>query len=273
MAEFKTPQNRPRPWLSTLVSLMLLATAIALSSGCGTTTQRVATEQLLMSDALDRAVERLDFSAVRDSDVFLDTTYINGIKGNPVVNTNYLISSIRQQLLAANCKIHDHRDEADIILEPRIGALGTDGHEVTYGIPQTSSISTAAALVSSTPLLPSIPEISVGRSDAQTGIAKIALFAYDRETRLPIWQSGIAKAESTSKNTWLLGAGPFQRGSIYDGMRFAGQDFKKTQNHDGTPTTVDYAAEYYFSRDKIEEEQQQVRTAELEKAKEDTQKK
>jgi len=33
----------------------------------------------------------------------------------------------------------------------------------------------------------------------------------------------LSKAESTSSNTWILGAGPFQRGSIHEGVRFAGR--------------------------------------------------
>ena len=62
------------------------------------------------------------------------------------------------------------------------------------------------------------------KANAQTGIAKVIVFAYDRETRKAIWQSGIARAESTSRNTWYLGAGPFQKGSIHEGTKFAGQE-------------------------------------------------
>ncbi len=109
-----------------------------------------------------------------------------------------------------------------MIVEPRVGALGTDGHEVVYGIPQTGAINSAATMLASAPM-PAIPEISFGKANAQSGIAKIIVYAYDKESREPIWQSGIAKAESTSRDTWLLGAGPFQKGSIYKGMRFAGK--------------------------------------------------
>ena len=49
------------------------------------------------------------------------------------------------------------------------------------------------------------------------------VFAYDQKTKEPIWQSGVAKAESNSSHTWVLGAGPFQKGSIYEGNRFAGK--------------------------------------------------
>ena len=202
----------------------LIAGLLILISGCGTTTNRIATEQLLMSDAVDKAISQLDFRSLEGQKVFLDTLYLHSVKGVGFVNSEYIISSLRQQLTAAHCLIQDTRESADIIVEPRVGALGTDGHEVVYGIPQSGNIVSAASMLSSSPI-PAIPEVSFGKSNAQYGIAKVIVFAYDRESREPIWQSGIAKAESTSSNTWFLGAGPFQKGSIYEGMRFAGQDF------------------------------------------------
>jgi hypothetical protein len=48
------------------------------------------------------------------------------------------------------------------------------------------------------------------------------VFAYDRDSRTPVWQSGTSVAISDAKNVWVLGAGPFQRGTIYNGTRFAG---------------------------------------------------
>lgn len=210
--------TRGKHWLRR--NLMVLI-ALMLFAGCGTTTTRIATEQLLMSDAVDQAISQIDFQSLRGERVYLDTQYLHSVKGVGFVNAEYIISSLRQQLTAARCLIQDSREAADIVVEPRVGALGTDGHEVVYGIPQSGSLTSAAAILSSAPI-PAIPELSVGKSNAQSGIAKVIVFAYDRQTRKPVWQSGIAKAESTSSNTWYLGAGPFQKGSIYEGMRFAG---------------------------------------------------
>ncbi len=236
--------------------------SIALT-GCGSTTTRTATEQLLMSDAVDQAISQIDFQSLRGQKVFLDTLYLHSVKGVGFVNSEYIISSLRQQLTAASCLIQDTRELADIIVEPRVGALGTDGHEVVYGIPQASSLTSAASIFSSSPL-PALPELSFGKSNAQSGIAKVIVFAYDRESRTPIWQSGIAKAESTSSNTWYLGAGPFQKGTIYEGMRFAGQKLPPAPNLDAmtaenllihrhknkpltaAPPKIEYGNEYVF---------------------------
>ncbi len=72
------------------------------------------------------------------------------------------------------------------------------------------------------PVAAAIPEVPLAKRRDQRGIAKIAVFAYHRETGMPVWQSGIAHQESSANDVWILGAGPFQRGTIYDGTAFAG---------------------------------------------------
>ena len=205
-------------WGNCLVVMALLLVI----AGCGTTTKRVATEQLLMSDAVDQAIAKIDFQHIANQRVYLDTSYIKPVKSQGFVNSLYVISSIRQQLAAAGCKIQDSRADADIIVEPRIGTLGADGHEVTFGIPKTGGISAAASVLAGNPAT-ALPEISFAQSNAQSGVAKIYVFAYERQSKEPVWQSGVAKAESNSSSTWVLGAGPIQRGSIYQQTRFAGR--------------------------------------------------
>ncbi len=190
--------------------------------GCGTTTKRAATEQLLMSDAVDHAIAKIDFQHIANQKVYLDTTYIKPVKTQGFVNSLYVISSIRQQLAAAGCRIQDSRADSDIIVEPRIGTLGADGHEVTFGIPKSGGITAAASALAGSPIA-ALPEVSFAQTNAQSGVAKIYVFAYQRQSKEPLWQSGMAKAESNSSSTWVLGAGPIQRGSIYKQPRFAGR--------------------------------------------------
>ena len=192
-------------------------------TGCGATKSRIATEQLLVSDAVDIAVSHIDFSRMSGLTVFLDTKYIRNVKGTGFVNADYIISSLRQQMFAAGCRLVDNHEAAEIIAEARIGTLGTDGHEVSFGIPASSTFANAATLVPGAPIIPAIPEISFARREGQVGAVKIAVFAYDRETGHPVWQSGIARARSNSMDFWILGAGPFQNGSIHEGMQFAGE--------------------------------------------------
>lgn len=209
----------PRIDILRLVWVMLVAVGVA---GCGTTRKRLATDQLLTSDAVDRTVASIDFSPLSAQKVYLDTQYIHAVKGIGFVNGEYVISSLRNQMVAAGCLLQDKKEDADYVVEARIGTLGNDEHQVSYGIPASNLLSTASALMPNTPPIPTIPEISFAKKDKNYAAAKVAVFAYDRKSRRPVWQSGIARAESDAQDFWLLGAGPFQSGSVRKRARFAG---------------------------------------------------
>ncbi len=195
-----------------------------LLAGCGTTrtsnTLRTATEQLLISDAIDRSVQAINFQPLSGKTVFFDPKPLQG-----VVDDGYLISSLRQHLLASGCILKDERNEAEYIVEPRAGAVGTDNHDLLFGMPATNvpQLTLLAALP------PVIPEIPIAKRRDQRGIAKISVFAYQRETGVPIWQSGIVASESTANDIWILGAGPFKRGTIYEGTSFASSSTTKSR--------------------------------------------
>lgn len=184
--------------------------------GCGTTrtsnTQRTATEQLLISDAIDRAVQAVDFSKLSGQSVFFDDRHLY-----KAVDDGYLISSMRQHLLASGCILKDDREQATFIVEPRAGAIGTDNDELLFGIPATNV--PQLTLLSGLPS--AIPEVPIIKRHHQRGVAKIAVFAYRRETGEPAWQSGIATNESTANDVWFFGAGPFKKGTIHKGTAYA----------------------------------------------------
>ncbi len=203
-------------------SLGLAAAALCLlASGCGTTrwsdTPRTATEQLLVSDAVDRSVSEIDFVALAGQDVFLDAKYIAGM-----VDEKYLTSTLRQHMLASGCVIKDKVDDASFVVEVRAGTVGTNRNDLLFGFPATS-LPTGGGLF---PIAPTtIPEIPLIKKTAQQGVCKLAVFAYDRTTGHPVWQSGVRQVASKAKDTWFFGAGPFQQGTIYDGTKFAGEKF------------------------------------------------
>lgn len=198
-----------------------LVLLVACAAGCGTTQQRTGTEQLLLSDSVDRTVDQLDFSVLSGRSIYLDTTYLRPVKGIAFVNADYIISSLRHKLTTSGCRLQANREAAEYILEARVGALGTDSLEVTYGLPASNALSQAATLVSGAPPMPTIPEISVGKRNAALSTSKIVAYAYHRETGTPVWQSGTAISRSDARDTWIMGAGPLQRGTIYDGAKFA----------------------------------------------------
>jgi hypothetical protein len=200
----------------------LIALIALLGVGCGTTrwtdTSRTVTEQLLISNAVDQAVTQLDFSAIEGKAVYLDPQYLDA----NVVDKGYLISTLRQHLLASGCLLQDDRAKAAYVVEVRSGGIGTDRHDLLFGLP---SFNLPAFLILGTPGAPPqaiTPEIALAKRTKQFGTSKIAVFAYNRTTGHPVWQSGVRQASGFSKHVWVLGAGPFQRGTIRDGTRFAG---------------------------------------------------
>lgn len=222
-----------------LVSVVLVSVGLALT-GCGTTKSFEATEQLLLSDAVDASVSAIDFRPLAGHTVFLDTKYVTQIKPPTIVNADYVISSLRQQMLAGGCLLQDTVDQADIVVEPRVGALGSDSFQVTYGVPASSALATAAQAIPTVPSIPVIPELSVARRESREGAVKIAAFAYDRLSRQPLWQSGMSRSSTTSRDTWLMGIGPIQTGTIRGKTRILGSglEFGTTTVEGATPRNL-----------------------------------
>src|SRR5438128_3212800 len=205
--------SRYRTWR--LIGL-ILGPGLLLAMGCGTTrmtdTQRTATEQLLISNAVDQTVSQLDFRILAGKSVYLDPQYLDN-----VADRGYLVSSLRQQLLACGCSLQDERSKATYVVEARSGSTGTDRHSLLLGVPQM----TVPTFVPGQPS--QIPEIPLAKKTDQQGVSKIAVFAYNRVTGERLWQSGSIEAISTARDTWVLGAGPFRKGTILHGTEFAGE--------------------------------------------------
>ena len=243
--EFQTARFRKhRFWCSATAAtwcLLAILSAVGLA-GCGTTrssdTKRTATEQVLISDAIDRAVVALKVHRLSGQSIYFDDRYLYD-----AVDSGYLISSIRQHLLANGCILKDERTEADFVVEGRSGAIGTNRHDLLFGIPSTN----VPQIFPLQGIPAAIPEVPFAKRRDQRGVAKIALFAYHRETGRPVWQSGIALQESTLNDVWVLGAGPFQHGTIREGASFAGQQIDGSSGQGETPKLASISKETTFA--------------------------
>ncbi|MCE9555859.1 MAG: hypothetical protein K8T91_21125 [Planctomycetes bacterium] len=214
----KAPQ--PRLWL--VVSLVALVGPLVF--GCGTThwsdTKRTATEQMLLSDAIDRAVSKIDLRPLAGQKVFLDRAPLKD-----TVDENYTVSVLRQHMMASGCILKEKAEEADYVVEARAGVVGTSRHDVLYGMPSTDLPQGGPV-----PGVPNrIPEIPIAKKTDQQGVAKVALFAYHRQSGIPLWQSGNSRVASTVKDTWVLGIGPFEQGTIHASTKFAGDEIRLNQ--------------------------------------------
>jgi hypothetical protein len=201
------------------VQCLLISACALFAYGCGTTkwsdTSRTGTEQLLISNAVDRVVDKIDFSPMRNKKCFLNTAAIE-----KTTDSDYLAMTIRQHLVLAGAILTANESEADYIIEVRAGAVGTDRDDLLVGIPATTL--PAFAFSGNQYSAATIPEIPFIKRTKQRGVAKVALFAYNKTTGQPIWASGNSQGESAAQNLWFAGTGPLTKGTIYHGTTFAG---------------------------------------------------
>ena len=201
--------TRPHSWL-------LLLLALAPAEGCGTVrttgTARSGTEQLLLTNAWDSALQKVDFRPLTGVPVYLDTTNINA-----AVDQGWIVSSLRQELLTQGVLLRAKPEQAQWVVEARVGAYGTDDYGLLVGIPQTTVPQTITGMPSGT-----IPEMPLFKRNDQHAVAKLALFAYDRASGQLVWTSGTMLAKANAKDVFVFGLGPFQRGSIRRGTEFVG---------------------------------------------------
>lgn len=195
-----------RSVLGRLTGLAVLF-VVGVAAGCGAThlthTSRSASEEMLLSHAIDQSVGRLDLQVLAGQRVFLDTSNLGGVTFD-----GYLTGALRQHLLASGARLVTEPDLADVVVEARAGAVATAEHETLIGIPQT----TVPAMLFGAPA--TLPEIAIVKRIIHIGVAKVGVFAYRVDTGGGVWQSGIEENQSTSESNWYLGVGPFQTGDV-----------------------------------------------------------
>lgn len=175
--------------------------AAALIAGCTSTkssnTARTAVEQLLISTSVDETLDGVDFSPFADTDVYVDEKYMDS------VDKNYVIASVRHRLMQQGARLAAKPEEAQVIVELRSGAIGTDSSESYLGMPEISL-----------PGMLTLPEVRFITRSRQTGTAKIGLVAYNAKTGEILGSGGTSLARSDDNNWYVLGIGPYQNGTL-----------------------------------------------------------
>ncbi len=179
---------------------MLLAAALT-TIGCSTAqttnTARTSTEQLLVSNAIDQSLNKIDFRAFDGYTVHLSDKYVE------CVDKNYVIASTRHRILAAGGRLTDKPEDADVVVELRAGGVGTASSSAFVGIPEITL-----------PGMVTLPEVRLLERKQQHGIAKLGLVAYDPRSSAILGQGGTSLAKSDDSNWYVMGMGPVQNGSI-----------------------------------------------------------
>jgi len=167
--------DRSRNWMR-VAHAALLTVALA---GCTTVRlsepKQTATEQLLISTAIDKVVTQLTPEIPPGSKVFVDPQFVDMTPPDAALYPKYAIGSIRDHLLQQGVLLVDDRKAADVVVEPRSGAQSINHDTLLVGIPNFPIPIPLAGTVN-------FPEIALFKRDRQTGVAKLAITAYGQKT-------------------------------------------------------------------------------------------
>ena len=187
-------------FLKSTAMLLVVGLAVAIT-GCTNTstsnTARTAKEQLLLSNAVDQSLDKVDFTPLSGQKVFVDDKYLE------CVDKNYVVGSVRHRVMRAGGALAAATDDADVIMELRSGGVGTDSTEMYVGVP---SLPLPAGMQT--------PEIRFSERKSQFGYSKLGLVLFDAKTKAVLGDGGMSMAQSDDNNWFVLGMGPWQNGTL-----------------------------------------------------------
>ncbi len=176
---------------------MLLAVGLTLlASGCVQTRQtepkRTAVEQLLLSRAADHSLATANLTELKGKKVYLDEQYY--FSEDP----KYVLGAIRDFISLAGGLLVDNREDAEIIVEARSGALSIDSGSSLVGLPETPIPVPFAGTFKT-------PEVPFYKAERQFSVSKLALLAYDAKTRRHVFSTGTLIGKSYHHNYKIFG--------------------------------------------------------------------
>lgn len=197
-------------------------------SGCTTARQsntaRTAREQLLISNAVDQALAKVDFAAFEGRRVLVEEKYMD------CTDKPYVIGSVRHRLMLNGAMIAAKPEEADVVMELRSGGVGTDDADSYLGIPQIVL-----------PGMLTIPEVKLVTRTRQSALAKIGMVAYDAKSNQLLGAGGVSSSLSDDNNLFVFGIGPFQSGTARRELNET-TPLRMNQSIQPLPTTVAFNA-------------------------------
>ena len=210
--------------IGSIASLLILLHFCGCTSTRTSDTARTGMEQLLISNAVDRVLDKTPMPDVNGRKVFVSDAYLD------CVDKGYILGSIRQRLLASGAMLVGKADDSDMTIEIRSGGVGTDNVESFVGLP-------GLAVPGALPI--EIPEVRLWETSSQFGTAKLGIVAYGTKSGQVLFDSGRALARADDSRWSVLGVGPFQSGTVRDEVNTATADTDLTAR---VANTFDYSS-------------------------------
>lgn len=184
------------------VSIICCAAAVCfLVSGCAdpriTNTGRNAVEQLLLTNAADRSVSKLDFRMLAGEKIRIDYSNLA-----PQTEKNYVQAILEARVAAAGAIIALKADEAKYVLRPVCATLATEDSKIMFGTPQLP------VPIPDMSLSLVIPELPLFKRINRYGHCKLAVEILEAKTNKQARVVGPAISSSIYTN-WVICFIPF----------------------------------------------------------------
>ena len=177
------------------IFVMAIASVFAIT-GCTepsiTNTGRNAVQELLLSHAVERGLDQMDFRPLKDKKVVLDYVYLA-----PQAHKEYFQACAETCLYTSGAIIVSKPEEADYIVRLYVGALATESTHWNIGTP------TLPVPIPDTTLSIAIPELSLIKRITRNGVARFSALVLDAKTRKPFLVYREVNAVS-QYNNWIV---------------------------------------------------------------------
>ena len=177
------------------IFVMAIASVFAIT-GCTepsiTNTGRNAVQELLLSHAVERGLDQMDFRPLKDKKVVLDYVYLA-----PQAHKEYFQACAETCLYTSGAIIVSKPEEADYIVRLYVGALATESTHWNIGTP------TLPVPIPDTTLSIAIPELSLIKRITRNGVARFSALVLDAKTKKPFLVYREVNAVS-QYNNWIV---------------------------------------------------------------------
>lgn len=181
-------------------------------AGCGSRTvsnsPRTAIEQMLLSGAVDRALEKFELDEAKGKKVYIDLSNLSG------TDAGYMKVAVRGRFAQLGAILTGSADDADLTAEVASGCLGTEYKSFIVGIP---SIPVPGSTIPT-------PEAAVLRNIEQTGIMKFLIFVHAKGKFVSLNQY---YAKTDREESFFLWHRSQQKDEIREGWEKADAKIKK----------------------------------------------
>jgi hypothetical protein len=176
-----------------------MGSVTALGAGCATIrvtdSAQTADQQFLLTEAAVKAVSQLTFDPLRGRSVWVvsdyafsttqpfDQAFLTNEVRSPSFESSFLIGEVRARLLQSGARLAPTRDDAEVVLEVRTGALAINRIDFLLGInalslPQINGSNGSTSI----PAISTASSLALYQNIKQDGFASVSLVAYWRKT-------------------------------------------------------------------------------------------